>query len=67
VFRHITFKVRPKIILDGGLVADVKLQFPDLHGHLIFILQISHPWGYLETKVFLKDDFRVHIHVNFYD
>jgi hypothetical protein len=29
-----------KIILDAGLVTDVKLQFPGLHAHLTWILSI---------------------------
>jgi hypothetical protein len=39
VLQHITIvNGCPKVILDGGLVADVKLQIPGLHAHLTWIL-----------------------------
>jgi hypothetical protein len=38
-----------KIILDGGLVTDVKLQFPGLHSHLTWILSTFFSLGIFEN------------------
>jgi hypothetical protein len=67
LFHHITFIAWPEIIMDGGFVTDVKLQFPGLHRHLTLTLSIFLPWGHLKNKVLLRYAFRVHIRVNVYD
>jgi hypothetical protein len=41
----------PKIILDAGLVADVKLLYSGLQAHLTWTLSIYFLWAYMKMKV----------------
>lgn len=56
VFYHVTgvkcVKGCLKIILEAGLLVEVKLQFPGLYTHITSIILTVFMWGYLKTKVY---------------